>query len=263
MNMRPCPSGRIRPATSPATSPVAVAGQPFTPSQEAPMKLTIAFASALLLTTSLTARAGNDNGPANNCNGNGSCGTTNLTTITNAPVAHGGAGGQGGQGGKGGDASAAAIAGANSSSKAGAIAVGINANDNRSSSNQSQGQDQDQAQSVTYINPRNPVSTASAAALATSSEACMGSSSIGGQGVGFGLSFGTTWENEDCKRRKQAGLLFAIGATDAAKEVLCGDPEIRSAYLAAGKPCSADKPAPAPAVVQEPPQIEMNPVVPN
>lgn len=177
------------------------AGHPFHEREDRMKLKIIAYASALLLTSSLTAQAS----PL--CAGNNACSPTDnsvtqstTNTNTNAPVAFGGAGGQGGQGGKGGDASAGAIAGAASSSKSisGAAAVGFNSNDNRSSAKQSQDQvqvqDQDQDQSVTYINPRAPVASATAAALATSSEACMGSSSIGGQGVGFGLSFGTTWE---------------------------------------------------------------------
>lgn len=196
---------------------------------------------------------------------------TSTNTNTNAPVAIGGAGGQGGQGGKGGDASAGAIAGAASSSKSisGAAAVGFNSNDNRSSASakqdQVQVQDQDQDQSVTYINPRAPVASATAAALATSSEACMGSSSIGGQGVGFGLSFGTTWENEDCKLRKGAGLLYATGNVKAAKEMLCGNETYRAAFLAAKEPCAVDAPpAPVAAMGPQTPEIMgMSAPVPN
>lgn len=189
------------------------------------------------------------------CIGSGSCPSTSTTT-TNAPVANGGAGG-----------TATSASSAASVAAAAVVSKNENNNDNRSAAHSNQGQlqgqlqGQEQGQSVTYINPRAPVSTAAAAALATSSEACMGSSSIGGQGVGFGLSFGTTWENEDCKLRKQAGLLFAVGAPEAAKELLCTAPEIRAAYLAANKPCAADVPTPQQVVGEN--QIEMSPVVPN
>jgi hypothetical protein len=219
------------------------------------LRLTTLTAIALLLATPALADppAGNTN-----CNGNGSCGSTTTHNTTNAPVANGGQGGTGigvGVGiGKGGNATS----GASASSSSGA------------SSNQHQGQvqvqGQDQDQAVTWINPRAPVSTAQAAALATSPEACMGSSSIGGQGVGFGLSIGSTWENEDCKLRKGAGLLFAMGAKGAAKEMLCGHETYRAAFLAAGEPCTADKPPappPVPVATKSAPEIlGMSPLVP-
>lgn len=269
------PAGRTGPASP--RSLIAAPGHPFNEREDRMKLKIIAFASALLLTSrllltsSLTAQAS----PL--CAGNNACSPTDnsvtqstTNTNTNAPVAFGGAGGQGGQGGKGGDASAGAIAGAASSSKSisGAAAVGFNSNDNRSSAKQSQDQvqvqDQDQDQSVTYINPRAPVASATAAALATSSEACMGSSSIGGQGVGFGLSFGTTWENEDCKLRKGAGLLYATGNTKAAKEMLCANETYRAAFLAAKDPCAADAPAPVAAMGPQTPEIMgMSTPVPN
>lgn len=257
-----CPAGRTGPASP--RSPIAAPGHPFTPKHEESMKRLMMTALALLLTAPAYAGPLVDE----------SVTQTTTNTNTNAPVAFGGAGGQGGQGGKGGDASAGAIAGAvsgaasSSKSISGAAAVGVNSNDNRSSAKQSQDQvqvqDQDQDQSVTYINPRAPVASATAAALATSSEACMGSSSIGGQGVGFGLSFGTTWENEDCKLRKGAGLLYATGNVKAAKEMLCANETYRAAFLAAKEPCAADAPAPVAAMGPQTPEIMgMSTPVPN
>ena len=231
------------------------------------MRLHFATMTAIALALSAPAHA-----TGSTCIGSGSCPTTTNNT-TNAPVANGGAGGQGGQGGAGGagglggSASAVAVAASSSASASSVKSENKNTNDNRSAANSNQGQlqgqlqGQEQGQTVTWVNPRAPVSTAAAAALATSSEACMGSSSIGGQGVGFGLSFGTTWENEDCKLRKQAGLLYAVGAPEAAKELLCTAPEIRAAYLAAGKPCAADVPTPQQVVGEN--QIQMSPLVPN
>src|SRR6185295_11596088 len=69
---------------------------------------------------------------------------------------------------------------------------------------QKQGQLQGQAQSVDNVgnvnieNKRPPVNTAYSAALAVSEDTCMGSSSIGGQAVSFGLTIGTTWTDDNC-----------------------------------------------------------------
>ena len=195
------------------------------------MKLRLFMTASLLI---VPAYAGD-----NNCNGNNSCPTNTTTTnnTTNAPTANANStnvnvptayGGEGGHGGKGGNASL------------------------RSSIDV----DQDQSAIVNYSNVvRPPVSTAAAIALATSPEACMGSSSIGGQGVGFGISIGSTWENEDCKLRKGAGLLWAMGARSAAKEMLCADEAYRNAFKSGGEPCSADVPVAVP-VTELPVDIE-------
>ena len=56
----------------------------------------------------------------------------------------------------------------------------------------------------------------------------MGSSSIGGQAVSFGLSVGTTWTDENCQRLKDSRQLVALG----------GRP------LILGRMENADKPSP-------------------
>lgn len=93
----------------------------------------------------------------------------------------------------------------------------------------------------TYIAPaqeRNPVSTAYAAPLVSSNGTCMGSSSGGGQGTAFGLSFGTTWTDNNCDIRYDAEALRAAGLPVAAQARLCQKPEIAKAMEAAGTPCS-------------------------
>lgn len=91
-----------------------------------------------------------------------------------------------------------------------------------------------------YEAPKIPVATAYAAPLTAANGTCMGSSSAGGQGVGFGLSFGTTWTDSDCDRRYDAQELRAQGHTKAATALLCQKASIREAMKAAGTPCPQD-----------------------
>lgn len=72
---------------------------------------------------------------------------------------------------------------------------------------------------------RNPVSSAYAPALTASAGTCMGSTSAGGQGSTFGISFGTTWTDKECNIRKNAMLLQGMGYVHAAKHYLCDQDE--------------------------------------
>jgi hypothetical protein len=63
-----------------------------------------------------------------------------------------------------------------------------------------------QGDTVTYqAQARDPVSTAYAAPLAAANGTCMGSSSAGAQGIGFGLSLGTTWRDDGCDTLRRRG----------------------------------------------------------
>ena len=74
----------------------------------------------------------------------------------------------------------------------------------------------------------------------TLSETCMGSTSMGVAGAGFGVSFGSTWKDDACVRRLDSRELRSFGAglapNDAilfhfaAKERMCADPKIRAAF---------------------------------
>ena len=74
----------------------------------------------------------------------------------------------------------------------------------------------------------------------TLSETCMGSTSMGIAGAGFGISFGSTWKDEACVRRLDSRELrsFGVGLAPndailfhfAAKERMCADPKIRQAF---------------------------------
>ncbi|MFC1721090.1 hypothetical protein ACFLY0_00195 [Patescibacteria group bacterium] len=110
---------------------------------------------------------------------------------------------------------------------------------------QGQGQNQEQGDvtnDISYISNeehrRNPVNSAYAAPLTSSDDTCMGSTTMGGQGMSLGLSFGTTWRDADCVRRKDARILQNMGLTDVAKARLCQSEDNAEAFAAAGKPCT-------------------------
>ena len=84
---------------------------------------------------------------------------------------------------------------------------------------------------------RFPVSTAIAPALTATNGTCMGSTSAGGQGVTFGISFGTTWTDSGCDARYDAIAMDALGLKAAAIQRLCAKPEIKEAMEATGMVC--------------------------
>ncbi len=91
---------------------------------------------------------------------------------------------------------------------------------------------------VTYkAQDRDPVSTAYAAPLTASNGTCMGSTSGGIQGIGLGISVGSTWTDESCDMRYDAEALRAAGLPKAAQARLCQKKEIAEAMKAAGTPC--------------------------
>lgn len=72
----------------------------------------------------------------------------------------------------------------------------------------------------------------------TLTETCMGSTTAGGSGVGFGVTLGTTWNDEQCVRRLNAReLAQTLGDRDAARALMCQDKNVAAAYLAVGKSC--------------------------
>lgn len=104
---------------------------------------------------------------------------------------------------------------------------------------------QGNSQSITY-NSSMPddqsiktVPTAFAPSLTTTlTETCMGSSSVGGSVLGFGLSAGSTWRDQECMRRLNARELSnTLGDRQAARELMCGNEQIFRVYNALGRPC--------------------------
>lgn len=150
-------------------------------------------------------------------------------------IASGGQGGKGGAGGSGYGGSATLVSGPTTSLSEGGEALAV------SGGNHFDGGEQ--ATTVTvdnhtlYEQSRIPVATAYAAPLTASNGTCMGSSSVGGQGVTVGLSFATTWTDEGCQARYDASYLDALGLRDAAIERLCLRDDMAAAIEAAGHTC--------------------------
>lgn len=142
-----------------------------------------------------------------------------------------------GIGGKGGDASANSlnVNGAKSTVKNSGNSENKNTNRNQNAATAVQGQSQ--GQDVTIENPRPPVSSAFAPGLTSSIETCMGSTSIGGQGVGFGLSIGSTWTDDACQARMDARFALGFNAPMVAKARLCTLESWQKAFAEAGEPC--------------------------
>jgi hypothetical protein len=122
------------------------------------------------------------------------------------------------------------------------MAGNSNANANATTSSSSQ---QGNAQNITTENHGSDLSDAVPAVVAPSltttlSETCMGSTSMGVAGAGFGVSFGSTWKDEACVRRLDSRELRSFGSglapNDAilfhfaAKERMCADKKIRAAF---------------------------------
>lgn len=138
----------------------------------------------------------------------------------------------------------------NNATSSSSSATNHNSNVNHNSQHQAQGQNQSTSSNangansndISYNNnnPRNPVASAWAAPLTAGAETCMGSSSIGGQGVGLGLSVGSTWHDEGCERRHDATMLHNFGEHRAAMALMCQDENIRKAMSAVGHSCPTD-----------------------
>lgn len=72
---------------------------------------------------------------------------------------------------------------------------------------------------------------------------CMGGTSAGGSGTGFGLSFGTSWTDDECNTRETARMFHSMGLMSDALAVICSSAYAASAPSCAGKerPCHTDE----------------------
>lgn len=93
------------------------------------------------------------------------------------------------------------------------------------------------AQTVINDGDVNPSNTASAPSLIVGGDTCMGSSSAGAQGIGFGISFGSSWTDKNCVRLKNARQLDEMGYKSAAVQLMCMNDDVNKAMRLAGTPC--------------------------
>lgn len=97
-------------------------------------------------------------------------------------------------------------------------------------------------------------------ALTSANDTCMGSTSIAGSGVGFGISFGTTWTDSNCVLLKNSRELWNMGMKAAAIARMCMDDKNKEALELTGFVCPVKKAEPAPAPKAE---VEVLPVAPQ
>ena len=101
----------------------------------------------------------------------------------------------------------------------------------------------------TGMDPSRAVGMAVAPGLSSSfNDVCMGSTSMGAGFSGGSIALGTTWEDPDCVRRLNAREIRNMGDAQVAKEIMCGNEDVRAAFKRAGRPCIEDA---APVVVSQ------------
>jgi hypothetical protein len=188
--------------------------------------LVLATAAAVLLTAG-GAYAGsthhnnyidvdNSNTVTNNNNSTNNTDNTNNNTNTNTNNNNS-------------NADASSSADAQSTSSATATATGGSAT--------SEGGDSNSSTSVSIDGDDNPASSAAPVYLTSSNDTCMGSTGIGGQGMTFGFSIGTTWTDNNCIMLKNSREMKNQGHDKAAKARLCMDEDNAVAFELAGTPC--------------------------
>jgi hypothetical protein len=66
----------------------------------------------------------------------------------------------------------------------------------------------------------------------------MGSYTGGVSGIGFGVTGAGTVVDKACVRRLNAReVAQTLGDKEAAREIMCGDTDVRAAFAALGRPC--------------------------
>ena len=73
--------------------------------------------------------------------------------------------------------------------------------------------------------------------LTTSNDTCMGSTSGGVNGPGFGVSIGSTWSDTNCKMLKNSREMWNMGMKAASLALLCTDPSNKAAIELTGTVC--------------------------
>jgi len=90
---------------------------------------------------------------------------------------------------------------------------------------------------VQQAQQRNPVASAMPPALAVGQDTCMGSTSVGAQGVGLGVSIGNSWTDDNCVMLKNSTMLWNMGKYDAAVALMCSNEKVRDALEMSGTEC--------------------------
>lgn len=89
--------------------------------------------------------------------------------------------------------------------------------------------------------PSRAVGMAVAPGLSSSfNDVCLGSTSMGAGFSGGSIALGTTWEDPDCIRRLNAREIRNMGDAQVAKEIMCGNDDVRAAFKRVGRPCIED-----------------------
>ncbi len=68
-------------------------------------------------------------------------------------------------------------------------------------------------------------------------ETCAVSHSGGGVLSGVGIGIGISIVEKECSRRMNSRLVAQLGDPEAAKQILCGNNEVREAYESVNRPC--------------------------
>jgi hypothetical protein len=72
---------------------------------------------------------------------------------------------------------------------------------------------------------------------AAGTESCLGSTSVGGAGPGFGVTIAGTMTDKGCNLRLLSRTLYNLGHRVAATQILCNDPDAALALRAEGVRC--------------------------
>jgi hypothetical protein len=68
-------------------------------------------------------------------------------------------------------------------------------------------------------------------------ETCLGSTSVGGAGPGFGVTIAGTTQDRGCNLRLFSRTLYSMGHKAAAVQILCNDPDVAAALALEGVRC--------------------------
>lgn len=178
--------------------------------------LTTGFALALFVSTLTFASPGND-GCIGNCDGGSTSGApqTQTTTVTVKPVIDVNA-----------RSRSEAYSASNSTSQSSVVSTPSLTSDNRSTASTG-GNTVNLTTGGVSVNTAYPnkqriynVPNVNMGAVYPTAP-CMGSSHIGGSGVGFGIGIGTSWTDDECGIRETSRSFSGIGLKDDAVSILC------------------------------------------